>query len=91
MATSYVTTQMGQWQGDGVRIPGANLTLNTDQAHRLVKKAMQGLQPEMQHEAKAFLVRGFEEPPSLVCKRVLVEKIIAILDDPKARAEVLTE
>ena len=91
MATSYRPAQMGQWQGDGVRIPGANLILNTTQAHKLIRKAMQDLQPEMHHQVKAFLVRGFDEPPSLVCKRVLSEKIHAILDDPDLLAEVLAE
>ncbi len=91
MATSYRPAQMGQWQGEGVRIPGAKLVLNTNQAQKLIRKAMQGLQPEMHYQVKAFLVRGFEEPPSLVCKRVLAEKIHAILDNPDSLAEVLAE
>jgi hypothetical protein len=82
---------MGQWQGEGIRIPGRNLILSTDQAQRLIRKAMQDLQPELHSQVKAFLVRGFEESPSLVCKRVLAEKISSILADPKERLEVLNE
>ena len=52
---------------------------------------MQDLQPELHSQVKAFLVRGFEESPSLVCKRILAEKISSILADPKERLEVLNE
>jgi hypothetical protein len=82
---------MGQWQGEGIRIPGKNLTLSTDQVQKLIRKAMQDLQPELHSQVKAFLVRGFEESPSLVCKRILAEKISSILADPKERLEVLNE
>jgi hypothetical protein len=91
MATSSFSAQIGQWQGEGVRIPGENLILSTNQAQRLIRKAMQALQPELQSQAKAFLVRGYEESPSLVCKRVLADKISSILADPKERLEVLAE
>jgi hypothetical protein len=33
----------------------------------------------------------YEESPSLVCKRMLTEKISLILEDPKERLEVLAE
>lgn len=91
MATSSFSIHMGEWQGEGIRIPGKNLILNTNQAQRLVRKAMQELQPELQGQVKAYLVRGYEESPSLVCKRALAEKISSILEDPNQRLEVLSE
>ena len=91
MVTSRFSARMGQWQGEGIRIPGRNLTLSTDQVQKLIRKAMQDLQPELHSQVKAFLVRGFEESPSLVCKRILAEKISSILADPKERLEVLNE
>jgi hypothetical protein len=89
MAPLRSSTNMGQWQADGVRIPGSHTILSTDQAKRLIRKAMQEIQPEFQSQVRAFLVHGFEEPPSLVCKRVLAERIAIILDDPDMREEVL--
>lgn len=91
MATSSFSIHMGEWQGEGIRIPGKNLTLSSEQAQRLIRKAMQTLQPELRGQVKAFLVRGYEESPSLVCKRMLAEKISLILEDPKERLEVLAE
>ena len=91
MATSSMSVQMGRWQGEGVRIPNAHLILTTAQAHRLVTKVMQRLPSELMQQAKAFLVRGYEEVPTLVCRKALLAGIQEILADPQERKEVLVQ
>ena len=91
MATSSMSVQMGRWQGDGVRIPNAHLTLTTNQAHCLVTKVMQRLPSELMQQAKAFLVHGYEEVPTLVCRKALLAGIQEILADPRERKEVLAQ